>query len=68
MYWKPKGYFLGHSKLNKYFSKTDLKKFREKAQRTNTWFSIMPLKQLSEKKSVLFALFPITYLNFATAQ
>ena len=51
MYWKLKGYFLGHSKLNKYFSKTDLKKFREKAQRTNTGFSIMPLKQLSEKKN-----------------
>ena len=61
MYWKVRGYFLGHSKLNRYFSKTDLKKFQEKAQRTNTGFSIMTLKQLCQKKkSAFFAAFPIT--------
>ena len=61
MYWKLKGYSLGYSKLNMYLSKTDLKKFQEKAQRTNTGFSTMPLKQLCQKKkSAFFAGFPIT--------
>ena len=52
--------FLRSFQIEQVFSKTDWKKFQEKAQRAKTGFSILFLKRLCQKKkSAFFAAFPI---------